>query len=76
MKSASTASRQPRRVRAEIEHVELGRCDDQGKWLHELWLNGDETGANYVVRIPPSSANEYLGVRRPMILKVTVYRQG
>ena len=60
--------------RTEIESVELGRFDDQGKWVHELWLNGDETGANYVARIPPSSVNEYLGIRRPMILKVTVYR--
>lgn len=60
--------------RTEIESVELGHFDDQGQWLHELWLNGDETGANYVARIPANSANETLGVHQPMILQVTVYR--
>ncbi len=57
-----------------IQSVEWGRLDDVGKWVHELWLNGDETGANNVVRIPPSTVNEYLGVDRPMILRVRLYR--
>ena len=64
----------PGAQRTEIESVELGRFDARGEWVHELWLNGDETGANYVARIPPSTVNEYLGVRQPMILRVTVYR--
>ncbi len=58
-----------------IGSVESGRFDDAAEWVHELWLNGDETGANYVVRIPPSTVNEYLGANRPMILRVRVYRQ-
>jgi hypothetical protein len=39
-----------------------------------LWLNGDETGANYTARIPPFTGNRFLGATRPMILKVRVYR--
>jgi hypothetical protein len=58
----------------QIRSVELGHFDDAGKWSHELWLNGDETGANWAVRIPPNTSNEYLGAARPMILRVKVYR--
>ncbi len=57
-----------------IRSVESGRFDDAGQWVHELWLNGDETGANNVARIPPSTVNEYLGVDRPMILRVKLYQ--
>jgi hypothetical protein len=58
----------------EILSVELGRFDAQGHWVHELWLNGDETGANNIARIPPFNRNSYLGIGRPMILRVTLYR--
>jgi hypothetical protein len=57
-----------------IASVELGHFEEQGKWRHELWLNGDETGANHWARIPPFGRNKYLGVRRPMILRVKLYR--
>jgi hypothetical protein len=57
-----------------IGKVELGHFDDQGKWIHELWLNGDETGANNSARIPPFGRNSFLGVTRPMILRVTLLR--
>ena len=43
-------------------------------WAHQLWLNGDETGANHWARIPPFSRNTCLGVVRPMILRVTLFR--
>jgi hypothetical protein len=59
----------------QIHSVELGHFDDAGKWGHELWLNGDETGANWTARIPPNTSNEYLGAARPMILRVKLYRR-
>lgn len=62
----------PRSTR--ILSVELGHFDKAGRWFHELWLNGDETGANGAVKIPPFDANERLGILRPMILKVKLYR--
>ena len=57
-----------------IQRVELGHFDDEHRWVHELWLNGDETGANNTARIPPFSRNVRLGAERPMILRVTVFR--
>jgi hypothetical protein len=57
-----------------IQRVELGHFDAAGRWVHELWLNGDETGANNAARIPPMLGNEYLGNNRPMILRVTLYQ--
>jgi len=62
----------PRSTR--IQRVELGRFDETGHWTHELWLNGDETGANNAARIPPFTRNTYLGADRPMILRVQLYR--
>lgn len=58
----------------QILSVELGHFDPAGKWCHELWLNGDETAANGTAHIPPFLANQYLGVDRPMILRVKTYR--
>ena len=58
----------------QIQSVELGHFDEAGRWVHELWLNGDETGANWMPRIPPFMANEYLGNNRPLVLRVKVYR--
>ena len=57
-----------------IRSVELGRFDATGSWRHELWLNGDESGANNVARIPPFLVNTRLGTDRPMILRVKTYR--
>ena len=67
-------SRTPATRNSHIRSVELGRFGGAGQWVHELWLNGDETGANNIVRIPPSTVNEYLGTVRPMILQVKLYR--
>jgi hypothetical protein len=58
----------------DIDRVELGHFDEDGQWVHKLWLNGDETGANNTARIPPFGRNLRLGVDRPMILRVTLYR--
>lgn len=58
----------------QVQSVELGHFDEASRWVHELWLNGDETGANWMPRIPPFMANEYLGNNRPLILRVKVYR--
>lgn len=57
-----------------ISRVELGHFNERGDWIAELRLNGDETGANYVAKIPPFLRNERLGTRRPMILRVKTYR--
>jgi hypothetical protein len=57
-----------------IASVELGHFDEEGRWVHELWLNGDETGANNWARIPPFGRNRYLGVARPMILRIKLFR--
>ena len=57
-----------------IRSVELGHFEDGGKWAHELWLNGDETGANGIARVPPNPSNEHLGTTLPMIVRVKLYR--
>jgi hypothetical protein len=56
-----------------ILNVELGHFDSRGRWIHDLWLNGDETGANNAARIPPFTRNSYLGVEWPMVLRVRLY---
>jgi hypothetical protein len=60
--------------RTHISHVDLGGFDAAGVWANELRLNGDETGANYQARVPPFLPNHFLGIARPMILKVTLYQ--
>ena len=72
--AASSRAIRPEPRQTHIGSVEWGHFDAAGQWGHDLWLNGDETGANYAVRIPPSTVNEYLGVDRPMILRVKLYR--
>ncbi len=56
-----------------ILSVEMGRFED-GQWVRELRLNGDETGANHLARIPPNTRNTFLDLAEPRILKVRVYR--
>ncbi|HOD80075.1 MAG: Beta-galactosidase precursor [Planctomycetes bacterium ADurb.Bin126] len=56
-----------------ILSVELGRFE-QGKWVCQMRLNGDETGANYRARLPVNPANPHYEPNRPKILKVRVYR--
>lgn len=72
--SCQFQSKTPGPKNTHILSVELGHFDKAGKWVHELWLNGDETGANGGATIPPFAANEALGVASPMILKVKLYR--
>ncbi len=57
-----------------IGAVEWGEYDARGDWRPRLRLNGDETGAHGAARIPPFPANEHLGTRQPMILKVRLFR--
>lgn len=64
-------------ARTEVHANQQGRTghfDAAGRWVHELRLNGDESGANSQPRIPPFPANKFLGLDRPMILRITVYR--
>ena len=56
-----------------ILSVEMGRFAE-GRFVPELRLNGDETGANYRARIPPNPSNAFLDPTRPRILRVRVYR--
>lgn len=56
-----------------ILSVELGHFE-KDKWISEMRLNGDETGANYVAKLPPNFHNTYLDPMKPMILKIRVYR--
>ena len=58
----------------QIQSVQYGHFDEAGRWVHKLWLNGDETGANGTARIPPFAGNEYLGANRPLILRVKLYQ--
>ncbi len=60
---------------ARLRSVELGHFAEGGAWVHELWLNGDETAANWEARIPPFLRNRFLGAARPMILRVTLARR-
>ena len=62
----------PRRG-AGILRVELGRFD-RGAWVTEMRLNGDETGANYVAKLPPNPDNAFLDPLLPRILRVRLYR--
>ena len=72
--SCQFQSKTPGPKNTHILSVDLGHFDKAGKWIHELRLNGDETGANGAVTIPPFAANEALGVAKPMICKVKLYR--
>lgn len=56
-----------------ILSVELGHFED-GKWIGEMRLNGDETGANYRAKLPINEGNPFYEPSRPKILKVRVYR--
>lgn len=64
---------QPGPRHTNILSVEMGRFED-GLWVRELRLNGDETAANYRAKIPPNTRNTHLDPSKPRILKVRVYR--
>jgi len=56
-----------------ILSVEMGRLE-KGAWVTEMRLNGDETGANYVAKLPPNTDNVFLDPLKPRILRVRLYR--
>jgi len=56
-----------------ILDVQMGHFEN-GQWQCELPLNGDETAANSVAKIPPNTRNTFLDCSKPRILKVRVYR--
>jgi hypothetical protein len=62
----------PRRG-AGILSVEMGRFE-KGAWVTEMRLNGDETGANHVAKLPPNPSNTFLDPAVPRILRVRMYR--
>ena len=56
-----------------ILSVELGHFEN-GAWVGEMRLNGDETGANYRAKLPINEHNPYFEPSKPRVLKVRVYR--
>jgi hypothetical protein len=56
-----------------ILSVEMGHFEGS-EWIRELSLNGDETAANHLAKIPPNTKNTFLNLTKPRILKVRVYR--
>lgn len=66
-------ARTPGPRQTNILSVEMGRFAE-GRFVPELRLNGDETGANYRAKIPPNPSNAFLDPTRPRILRVRVYR--
>jgi len=57
----------------DILDVEMGHFEN-GRWVRELQLNGDETSANNRAKIPANTSNIFLDPSKPRILKVRVYR--
>ena len=56
-----------------ISSVEMGRVEN-GAFIPELRLNGDESGANNVARVPAFASNLFLDPTMPRILRVRMYR--
>ena len=56
-----------------ILSVDMGRFEN-GRFVEELRLNGDESGANWRARIPAFRTNLFLDPSKPRLLKVRVYR--
>ncbi len=45
-----------------------------GEWIPGRCLNGDETAAHWVAKLPPNDHDRFAGSDRPRILRVTLYR--
>ncbi len=58
---------------AGILQVWEGTFED-GQWVPGRCLNGDETAAHWVAKLPPNDRDRFAGVDRPRILRVTLYR--
>jgi hypothetical protein len=66
-------SRVPGPRNTQILSIDMGRFED-GRFVPELRLNGDESGANWRARVPAFSSNLFLDPTKPQILRVRVYR--
>jgi hypothetical protein len=58
---------------AGILQVWEGTFED-GQWVPGRCLNGDETAAHWVAKLPPNDRDRFAGSDRPRILRVTLYR--
>jgi len=58
---------------AGILQVWEGRSE-KGRWIPGRCLNGDETGAHWVAKLPPNHRDGFAGSAQPRILRVTLYR--
>lgn len=58
---------------AGILQVWEGTYED-GRWVPGRCLNGDETAAHWVAKLPPNDHDRFAGSDRPRILRVTLYR--
>ena len=67
----SPATHGPRH--AGILQVWEGMYED-GRWVPGRCLNGDETAAHWVAKLPPNDRDRFAGSDRPRILRVTLYR--
>ncbi len=47
---------------------------EDGRWVPGRCLNGDETAAHWVAKLPPNDRDVFAGSDRPRILRVTLYR--
>jgi len=66
-------SRVPGPRSMQILSIDMGRFED-GRFVPELRLNGDESGANWRARIPAFTNNTFLDPSKPRILRVQVHR--
>jgi len=66
-------SRVPGPRSTQILSVDMGRFEN-GRFVSELRLNGDESGANWRARIPAFTNNTFLDPSKPRILRVRVHR--
>ena len=56
-----------------ILSIDMGRFED-GRFIEELRLNGDESGANWRARIPAFRTNFFLDPSKPRLLRVRIHR--
>lgn len=56
-----------------ILSIDMGRFEN-GRFVPELRLNGDESGANWRAKVPSFRSNLFLDPGKPRLLRVRVYR--
>ena len=47
---------------------------EEGRWTPGRCLNGDETSAHWLAKLPPNYRDRFAGSDKPRILRVTLYR--